>query len=307
MILIFSERTDSSTNNVIDWIDFYKKDWIRVNENEKLNFRIFRNEIILEINNKSFNFSQIESVWFRRSVLKLVPIKKSLSFLKNYLEEEKFWYEDYLIYKLKEKKNIGITKFHMSVNKLIVNETARKIGLKTPDFYLVNRKDDIPNNKRLITKTINGNSLIYYSQKTVSQLFTKEISSVDAPDNFNTSYLQDYVTKKYELRVFYFKGDIWTTAIFSQTNSKTKIDFRNYDWKNPNRTVPYILPLDIKKKIDELMKCLDLDTGSIDLIVNTDYEYFFLEVNPVGQFGMVSNPCNFKIEKKIAQYLSNEL
>ena len=29
----------------------------------------------------------------------------------------------------------------------------------------------------------------------------------------------------------------------------------------------------------------------------------FLEVNPVGQFGMVSLPCNYQLEKRIAQYL----
>jgi hypothetical protein len=34
-------------------------------------------------------------------------------------------------------------------------------------------------------------------------------------------------------------------------------------------------------------------------------EYVFLEVNPIGQFGMVSAPCNYNLEKKIAQYLIN--
>jgi hypothetical protein len=29
----------------------------------------------------------------------------------------------------------------------------------------------------------------------------------------------------------------------------------------------------------------------------------FLEVNPVGQFGMVSAPCNYHLEKKVAELL----
>ena len=51
------------------------------------------------------------------------------------------------------------------------------------------------------------------------------------------------------------------------------------------------------------MKLADLDTGSIDMMYSTDGEYYFLEVNPVGQFGMVSYPCNYYIEKEIATIL----
>jgi D-alanine-D-alanine ligase-like ATP-grasp enzyme len=53
------------------------------------------------------------------------------------------------------------------------------------------------------------------------------------------------------------------------------------------------------------MALLKLNTGSIDLIVNTTGEYIFLEVNPVGQFGMVSSPCNYYLEREIARFLSN--
>jgi hypothetical protein len=34
-------------------------------------------------------------------------------------------------------------------------------------------------------------------------------------------------------------------------------------------------------------------------------ELVFLEINPVGQFGMVSHPCNYYLEKRIAQNLIN--
>ena len=51
------------------------------------------------------------------------------------------------------------------------------------------------------------------------------------------------------------------------------------------------------------MKKLKLETGSLDFIKTTDDRLVFLEVNPVGQFGMVSSPCNYYLEKKIAEYL----
>ena len=51
------------------------------------------------------------------------------------------------------------------------------------------------------------------------------------------------------------------------------------------------------------MTKLEYKTGSIDLLLDTENNYYFLEINPVGQFGMVSIPCNYNIEKKIAEYL----
>lgn len=92
-------------------------------------------------------------------------------------------------------------------------------------------------------------------------------------------------------------------AIFSQENEKTKIDFRNYDFKNPNRVSRYQLPLSIEKKLSKLMKKIGLNTGSIDLIKAIDNYYYFLEVNPSGQFGMTSFPCNYYLHKKTANFL----
>lgn len=51
------------------------------------------------------------------------------------------------------------------------------------------------------------------------------------------------------------------------------------------------------------MNKLNYSSGSIDLVVDKDDKYIFLEVNPVGQFGMVSYPCNYGLEKIIAKAL----
>jgi hypothetical protein len=56
--------------------------------------------------------------------------------------------------------------------------------------------------------------------------------------------------------------------------------------------------------IGSLMRDLCLDTGSIDLICTSSGRIVFLEVNPVGQFGMVSKPCNYKLEHRLAEHLA---
>jgi glutathione synthase/RimK-type ligase-like ATP-grasp enzyme len=122
---------------------------------------------------------------------------------------------------------------------------------------------------------------------------------------FIPSLIQEKIEKKYEIRIFYIDGETYTIAIFSSTNKRTSIDFRKYDFNKPNRMVPYILPEDIYDKIKLLMKKLNLSTGSIDMIKNED-NYYFLEINPIGQLGMVSYCGNFYLEKKIAKFLINK-
>ena len=92
-------------------------------------------------------------------------------------------------------------------------------------------------------------------------------------------------------------------AIFSQSDEKTKTDYRNYNRVKPNRNVPYKLPQDVEDKICLFMDASGLDTGSIDIIKSTDGRYVFLEVNPCGQFDWLSGNCNYYIEQKIAHYL----
>jgi glutathione synthase/RimK-type ligase-like ATP-grasp enzyme len=92
-------------------------------------------------------------------------------------------------------------------------------------------------------------------------------------------------------------------SIFSQNDEQTKVDFRDYNIERPNRTVPYKLPKDIEDKLSLFMSRMELDTGSIDIIVTPDMEYVFLEVNPVGQYGMTSLPCNYYLDEKIAKCL----
>jgi len=92
-------------------------------------------------------------------------------------------------------------------------------------------------------------------------------------------------------------------AIFSQNDEKTKVDFRNYNLQRPNRKTPYELEKSIENKLYALVKEMGLTSGSLDLIRTIDDRYVFLEVNPIGQFGMTSTPCNYFLEEKIAKNL----
>lgn len=94
-------------------------------------------------------------------------------------------------------------------------------------------------------------------------------------------------------------------AICSTFDKQTKEDFRRYNDKYPNRVIPYKLPSTIEKKLHLFMQEMKLNCGSIDMILDNSGDYYFLEVNPVGQFGMISYPCNYYLEREIANFLLN--
>lgn len=165
---------------------------------------------------------------------------------------------------------------------------------------MYNNKEDLLELKDggYITKVISGSSIQeiddYFIVNYTKKLNIEKIGTT----NFFPSLVQNYIEKKYELRIFYLNGEFYSMAIFSQKDNQTIIDFRNYNKTKPNRTVPYKIPDCQAIKLDLLMKKLEINCGSIDMIVTNDNEYVFLEVNPVGQFGMVSYPCNYNLEKK---------
>lgn len=122
-------------------------------------------------------------------------------------------------------------------------------------------------------------------------------------DTFFPSLFQRYIAKKFELRVFYLDNEFHSCAIMSQLDPQTMVDFRDYNKLKPNRIEPFLLPSNIKNKINLLMKKNNMRLGVIDLIYGEDNKYVFLEVNPIGQFGNISRYCFSNLEKIIAKKL----
>lgn len=42
------------------------------------------------------------------------------------------------------------------------------------------------------------------------------------------------------------------------------------------------------------------------MILDNSGDYYFLEINPVGQFGMVSELCNYSLYEKFANFIIND-
>lgn len=326
MILIASRQDDGSTLFVIEWLNAMKKQFVRINTDDNRTFFSHYdpdlNVLAIKQGEKEINLLTTESIWIRRNGFSLNNVLINESQLQNNVF---FDDENYHKKHISMEMNVLISYFHTliknncqrtlgsyaygDVNKMDVLEAAKNLGLKIPKSYIVSSRQQLSDLYRkhpyLLTKALGIGVYLFkekYSYYSYSERITAE-SIENLPEYFFPSLIQTEIKKKYELRVFYLKGNFYAMAVFSQRYVETTVDFRKQNSEKPLRTVPFQLPELIKSQLLDLMKELHLDTGSIDIIVDDNNEYIFLEVNPVGQFSMTSHPCNYYLEKKIAELL----
>ncbi|MCK8522513.1 grasp-with-spasm system ATP-grasp peptide maturase [Aquimarina sp. D1M17] len=338
MHLLFSEEVDFSTNRVIDWLYYndekYEKH-IDHNKAQKDHFNFEDKTIAVSfggnITDPIFKVNDIKdpvdinSTWFRRPTINsktLSPEKQNFGvYPKEYLEYSNqkrmrtFW--DFLCYNLQKTKKLGSYEI-VDLNKPIILKKAQEHNLTIPKTLITNSIDELRNffnlcNQKIITKSL-GSVIPEYKHQvnhpkdhylSFYQL-TKLIDNIDtAPKKFAPSLFQECIDKEYEIRSIYLNGELYSACIFSQLNEQTKVDMRNRPANHPTRYIPYQLNQAIESSITSLMQELTLDYGAIDIIKGIDGQYYFLEINPVGQYGDVSLQCNYYLNKKIAEYLIN--
>ncbi|MFC5048329.1 grasp-with-spasm system ATP-grasp peptide maturase [Aquimarina hainanensis] len=314
MILIISIEQDESTINIIKWLNHLGKKYIVFNNNDiidHITVNVTTAEVFLNCSGATINFNEISSIWYRRGNFKIKKNDWESNFVSDkievFVQKEQRELFEYLHFLLDQK--FSLNNYNgKKVNKLIVLTMAKHLGLNIPETIITNQKKELNEQlqkRELITKAINNPIGIYgdtYWLPNYTTIINKKVvASLDK--TFGISQFQRNIRKTFEIRSYLLEEEFYSMAIFSQADQKTETDFRQYNHEKPNRTVPYQLPEEIASKLKKLAKKLGLNSCSFDLIYTTSKEYVFLEVNPIGQFGMVSYPCNYNLEKKVAQKL----
>lgn len=321
MILLLSSDGDYSTDVIVKWLKNRKyNNYLRIHP---LDFVENRIELSPDtgkyfFSGKEFNFNSINVVWYRRF--------GHFSYSSHYNEIKENIGEE--VSELLKFELNNITEFFVSLipndalfigskrsgntNKLIELWCANKVGLNIPYTLIISEKkklvDVLQKKGKIISKSAYNARTIPYNGDLYT-MFTTEITKHDIqniPEYFFPSMVQEEIDKDFEIRVFYILGKIYSMAIISQDNPQTAIDFRKYDTKKPNRFIPCEIDTDTKNKISSFMNLMSLNIGSLDFIKGKDGKLYFLEVNYMGQFGMVDFPCNYGIHRYICDLLIKE-
>lgn len=231
MILILSQQqSEGSTCQVIDWLKKYNGRFTRINGEDLWNMQWKNIEQLVE---------SINIVWYRRwtnirshlSEIKSTNLPITNSYLiGKHLRDEIYTLSNYFFSKLKEKQWLSSLE-EVRLNKLEVLDIAKTAGISTPQTIITSNKKELietfGKNQPFIWKNI-SNSPMLFEKHTSLTLLTKIVDLEKLPETFFPSLFQTCIEKIYELRIFFLYDDFYPMAIFSQSNDKTKVDFRNY-------------------------------------------------------------------------------
>ena len=313
MILVITKNNDAVTSRICYWLMYLKKEFKIISEEDEVELVDLKKESLL-INNVSrdyfLNLNTVKKILYRQGdvFINRDIMLKDKSHLSDFINRERTVLHDFIYNKINEIDHFGHPQ-HANLNKLIVLEKAIKYNLLVPDYIYTSLKSSLisfnKNHPKIITKSILPGYYIktengFYSSYT--ELFSEEdIYKVD--EKFYPTFFQKLINKKFEIRAFYLNNEFYCVAIISLNNLKTQIDYRKYDKEQPNRNIPFKLPMIIQKKLKKLIKDLSLKYCSIDLIYGEDQQFYFLEINPIGQFGNVSYFGNYYLEMQVAKLL----
>ncbi len=318
MILILTtEAGDFSHPKFVDWLNYYDADY-EILSGES----IYRGDTSLTVKNGELivngrNFTNDVNVVFNRRWLtksELPKINEDLFLnhgIKSTISSELLEFRNFLSYCLKKAFWIPDIQ-NTNVNKITILQEAKKIGLKTPVFIITNDKNELihfyQEKKEIITKAI-GNFPRNYAEDNflINPIYTKNVTKeiIDKlPKTFFMSFFQEYISKKKEYRVLYFNNKCYSVELLTQENEYSKIDSRAKESDNSDIRLQKVeLPIPFQKKIQHLMEKIGLNIGSIDILESPEGEFYFLEVNPVGQISGYSLRGNLNFEKEIVEQM----
>jgi glutathione synthase/RimK-type ligase-like ATP-grasp enzyme len=285
----------------------YGKEWILTVLNGN---RI--NKIFLETKKEIIPLKKIGSIWNRRDFSYLA--KEGQNPIQNYINNQKTMHVNGLIRYLgkiiptmndMDANYFANTKLHQAYiakkEGFLIPETFQGSSPRFANYFLKKNKGDIcikpleAINLRLLKKK---KILIHYTSKFKKRGLNKLSSLKLCP-----VILQTFINKSYEIRATVVGNKIFAASIdTSNASESAKVDWRHYDWKN----TPYYkikLPNIINEKLLKINHKLGLVYGAYDLIKSTTGEYYFLEVNPLGQWLWVEDLTGLKISEGIASWL----
>lgn len=316
MVIILTNKDDVTSDFIVRELKKQTIEYYRLNTEDipqwiDVKFSLKENSYVL-IDRKrhiEIDLGKITAVYFRRAqVATLEHIDANVQ-EKRYLRGELAYLLEG-IYKILDNQYWlnNIYKIREAENKIYQLQIARELGFIIPESLITNVPESVIDlmggfNDDCIIKPIkSGNVDIETSSKII---FTSKIEKDFFEDKTRIAsfpiYVQENIHKQYDLRCIVIGNDVFCAQIESQKYDDSKIDWRK--GKNFLIHKKHELPKDIKEKCIQITKRLSLNYSAIDLILDKNGQYIFLECNPNGQWAWLEIRLGFPISKKIVELI----
>lgn len=304
-VLLISNKFDFSTDFIAAELASQGIDFIRINRDELKDYYIKFDPIKPELVAKYDGYSFTVSTKFLKSIYYRAP-----TFLRDIFQEN-----------LSEDEQLIRTQWAAFVRSLCVFEGVKWLNNPT-DIYKAEIKPYqlfIANKLGIkIPETIISN--ITFNSEFEFQAI-KSIDTAIVSNGENEGFVYTEIYKKNELEEVKY-----TSPFFIQQGLVPKIDIRvtivedvaiaiqitsdkeiNEDWRRYKNEINYSiieLPRHIYEFCINYTKILNLKFGAIDLVLHNN-EYYFIEINPTGEWSWLQKNTGFEFDKLIVGSLKN--
>ncbi|MCT4329602.1 MULTISPECIES: hypothetical protein [Elizabethkingia] len=311
MILIISRDSEPTTDLVIDWLIRWKIPFRRIND--ELYSDVYANFQDNNLYIQGIDIKNFKVVWFRKhsssinETTRSYLVKKISKSYSTFYSYESAAFRQFFFSELRKKRDLKwlTSPFKSTENKLLQMKIAQEYEIMIPESFVLTSKVDLVNiiknnnGKEFITKPFENCQHPIVNKESIMMKTTVINNNIDSiPDFFPPALIQKRIDKKFELRIFYLTGRFFTTRIIDE--DKNEVDHRVNALHSECRYEVYSLPESIEIKLYKMLQHLDLNCASIDMIIDNNDNYIFLEVNATGQFTYHSVFNNTYLDKEIA-------
>jgi glutathione synthase/RimK-type ligase-like ATP-grasp enzyme len=310
-VLILSSRMDFSCDYVVGQLRSLGRTYLRLNTEDlpscDVSLDPLRRELSCTIKNTNFlvTADTLRSVWFRRSVYlrdsgASVPSRADQQIAR--MQWAAFVRGMIVFDKAKWFNHPGAT--YVAEQKPLQLSVAKEIGFLVPQTIITNDSAKVCSitADRLAVKGVDT----VIAHESGDEVFA--FTSILAKHEVGTESLQPFpatvqeaVHPKVDIRVTVIEGSVFAASI---TRDGGEIAG---DWRSDKSNLCYSsfsLPPDVERLCLKLVDRLGLRFGAIDLVQRSD-DYFFLEINPTGEWAWLVDATGMKIDEAIAHALSS--
>lgn len=182
---------------------------------------------------------------------------------------------------------------------------AAAAGLAVPPTLITNNARAVrqfARNRETVTKMLGAPSIheaggrrVAYTERLNPQLIA-DLNGIEHTAN----QFQQWVDKNYEVRVIVVADKIFPVAIHAHSAAA------GVDWRTDYASLSYMEaepPEAVEIGIQKVMHSLNLYYGAFDFIIDENDRWWFLEVNPGGQYGWLEEQAGIPVTSALADLL----
>ena len=251
------------------------------------------------------NLTCATSIWWRRPAYPTFSTTKNNS-IRDYQRSE---FSEFISGALNELDHLKLIKNDartrgLANSKIHQLRLAEKHGLKTPRTLITNSQksalDFFSNEEcQYIAKGFGGTKEHF----SPTQLLTKDELLQKGNVSLSPIIFQERVVATEEIRITYAFGKLFAAKIVSNLKPS------QVDWRIDNAATcsEFILPREVRKPLSEMLSSLGMSYCTVDMIIDSGGNYYFLEINECGQYLFVEIDTGMPITAAIAAGLLGTL